>query len=192
MTYRVSKEELFSDAEIDAAAFPKYTTQLLNIANQNSKATSPKNVGQLTEMIQDKSITSYEDWVEFHKKEKPGVIEEASLKISTMIDNFKEAINLIDNEMITTWVEDLVYDKTYIGLKCQESILKKIAEEKGVAYKLADPEDEAKGIDGYVGDTALSIKPETYKTKMALPEEINVTIVYYEKVKNGIKFEYEN
>jgi hypothetical protein len=49
---------------------------------------------------------------------------------------------------------------------------------------------ESKGIDGYNGGIPVSIKPETYKTKSALRENIEVKTIYYEKVKNGIQVDY--
>ena len=52
---------------------------------------------------------------------------------------------------------------------------------------MADASEERKGIDGYIGSVAVSIKPTTYKTKNALRENIGAKIIYYEKVKDGIK-----
>jgi len=34
---------------------------------------------------------------------------------------------------------------------------------------MAVPEEEAKGIDGYIGDIPISIKPQTYESKQMLP-----------------------
>ena len=39
-------------AEIDPE-FPKYTTQVMNTANQNSQGTRPRVVGQLSEIIEE-------------------------------------------------------------------------------------------------------------------------------------------
>ncbi len=36
----------------------------------------------------------------------------------------------------------------------------------------------------------ISIKPETYKVKTALREDIAVKVIYYEKIKNGIQVDY--
>ena len=36
----------------------------------------------------------------------------------------------------------------------------------------------------------MSIKPDTYKVKAALREEIAVKIIYYKKIKNGIEVDY--
>ena len=90
-----------------------------------------------------------------------------------MVNNFKAVINQIDSNMIKKWVKDLVIIKTFIGLKFQEAILNKTATIFNSSYKLSTREDESKGIDGYIGDTPVSIKPETYKSKKSLKEKIN-------------------
>ena len=92
--------------------------------------------------------------------------------------NLKEAIQLIDRDMVREWVEDLVIVKTFNGLYVQKAILRKIAEMKGRNYRLATPEEESQGIDGYVGVIPYSIKPDTYKTMGRLSETINVKMVW--------------
>ena len=42
--------------------FPKYTTQLMNLANQNSQATRPKNVGRMTDLIQEFPGRTFDEW----------------------------------------------------------------------------------------------------------------------------------
>jgi len=84
-------------------------------------------------------------------------------------------------------VRDLVVVKTYMGLKVQEIILQKVAEIRGEEYRLAMPGEEAKGIDGFVGDLPISIKPETYRQKSEMPETIGCRIVYYAKTNRGLE-----
>ena len=83
----------------------------------------------------------------------------------------------------------MVIIKTFIGLKFQEAILIKTANIFNTTYRLSSREDESRGIDGYIGDLPVSIKPETYKSKKSLSENINVKFIYYEKVKDGIKID---
>ncbi|WP_457641123.1 MjaI family restriction endonuclease [Persephonella sp.] len=104
-----------------------------------------------------------------------------------MIDNFRKVINQIDEDIIRQWVRDLVIVKTFIGLRFQEAILRKIADKFGTNYRFATPEEESKGVDGYIGNIPVSLKPITYKQKEMLPEEIEVDIIYYEKQKDGLK-----
>jgi hypothetical protein len=66
--------------------------------------------------------------------------------------DMKQVLQPIDNEIIREWVEDLVIVKTYTGLRFQEAIIKKLAELGGKNYRLAEPGEESKGIDGYIGE----------------------------------------
>jgi len=75
-------------------------------------------------------------------------------------------------------------------LRFQETIFKKGAEIKGTNYSLAEPDEESKGIDGYIGDIPISIKPHTYEVKAALPEHIEIKIVYNRKIDDGIEVDY--
>ena len=170
-----------------AKKFPKYTTQILNLANQNAQGTRPKVVGQLSELIKECPYSEYEKWKKWYLEKNPKAIGNATKKINDMVNGLKEAVKKIDESMVREWVEDLVLDKTFIGLKFQEVILKRVAEIKGKTYRLASPKEESKGIDGFVGTTPISIKPMTYKSKRALLEKIGAKIIFYEKIKGGIK-----
>ncbi|MEW6609515.1 MAG: MjaI family restriction endonuclease [bacterium] len=37
--------------------------------------------------------------------------------------------------------------------------MKRVAETLGKVYRMSDPEEEAKGIDGYIDEVPISIKP---------------------------------
>ena len=176
-------------AKTPVCEFPKYTTQLINLANQNSQATRPKFVGQMTYLIQEFPGQSFEEWVKWYQEKYPDAIDDATEKIITMIENLNEAFVKIDRVMVKAWVEDLVLVKTYTGLRFQEAILRKLSEIKGCHYRLAEPSEESQGIDGFVGEEAYSIKPSTYKSMPRLAESIEVKMIIYEKKKDGIVFE---
>ena len=93
--------------------------------------------------------------------------------------------------MIRFWVKDLVIVKTFIGLKFQEAILKRVAMSTGKSYRTASPEEESQGIDGFIDDCAVSIKPQTYESKDMLPERIGAHMIRYEKAKDGITIVFE-
>jgi hypothetical protein len=173
-----------------ATEFPKYTTQIMNLANQNAQGTRPKVVGQMSELIEECPKGTYQQWAKWYSERMPEAVDDATEKVYEMIRNLASAINLIDKTLVKKWVEDLVLTKTFVGFCFQESILKAIAERKHVKYRRATPEEESKLIDGYIGETAVSIKPVTYKTKNMLHENIGVKLIYYEKLKDGIKVEY--
>jgi uncharacterized protein YukE len=190
MKISLSNEEIRKCLDIDTPEFPTYTTQLLNLANQNAQGTRPKVVGQMSELIQHCTGKTLAEWEQWYLKQKPDAIRTATERILQMVKNLSNAIDKIDREMVEKWVRDLVIVKTFMGLRFQEAILKKGAEIKGVDYRLSDFTQESKGIDGYIGNIPVSIKPETYKIKAALREDIAVKVIYYEKIKNGIQVDY--
>lgn len=124
-------------------------------------------------------------------KKDANAVDEATEKVYEMVQNLALAFKLIDKTVVRKWVEDLVITKTYTGFCFQESILKEISLRKGVQYRRAKPEEESRGIDGYIGKIPVSVKPVTYKTKNMLHENIEVKMIYYEKLKDGISFEYD-
>ena len=187
MEFKIKVEEIRKLLEIESPKYPKYVTQILNLANQNSQATRPKVEGQMSELIKEFTGRTLEEWEEWYLKRYPDSIDKATKKILEMINNFRDAINQIDESLIRQWVKDLVIVKTFVGLRFQEAVLKKIAEKFRIEYRVSTPEEESKGIDGYVGNIPISLKPITYQSKKMLTEKIEADIIYYEKLKDGLK-----
>ena len=168
--------------------YPKYVSDLINLANRYSQGTRPKVVGQMTELIKECPYDTYEGWREWYLKKKPTAIADATKKIMEMLPNLENAMKeKIDANTVREWVEDLTLVKTFAGLHYQEAILKKLSSLMGKNYQPSTPKDESKGIDGFIGGTSVSIKPTTYKTKPELMEKIDAKIVFYKKVKGGIE-----
>ena len=185
MKIRLRKAGIQEALNVPSYEFPKYTTQLMNIAGQNSQATRPPTVGQMSELIKEFPGKTFEEWITWYQKQYPDAIDDATDKIISMIENFKMASLKIDRALVRSWVEDLVFGKTFTGLKFQEAILRKLAEIKNCDHRLAEPDEESQGIDGFVGEKAVSIKPNTYNTLPNLPEFIGTKKIYYEKKKDG-------
>lgn len=196
MKFTIENKELSELNGNKATEFPKYTSQIINWANQNAHGTRPKVIGQLSELFPEyeKSCESIsvDGWKDWYLEKCPGAIENAADKIFAQIEALKAVIALIDKDMVRRWVEDLVIAKTYSGLYIQEAILSKVGKEFEKPYRLATPEEEAQGIDGYVGEIPYSIKPDTYKAMQKLPETISVKMIYYTKSKTGLTIEVES
>jgi MjaI restriction endonuclease. len=184
---KIENKDIMSAVLEKSIDFPKYTTQIINLANQNSKGTRPEVVGKLSDLIHECPSKGYVEWEEWYTDKNPDAIDNATRKIMPMIENLKEAMELIDEKMVRMWVKDLVITKTFFGLNVQEGILKTISKLKNTTYRLANSSEESRGIDGYLGDTPVSIKPLTYKTKNMLSEVIDVKIIYYEKKTGSIE-----
>lgn len=195
MIYTLKNECIAACNESGGYAFPKYTSQLMNWANQNAQGTRPKVVGQMSElfpafMASGEAIT-VENWQKWYTEKYPDAFSQATDKIFAQVENLRKAILLIDRKMVRHFVEDLVIHKTFNGMYVQKAILASLAEKKGTSFRLATPAEEAMGIDGYVGEVPYSVKPDTYKTMERLSETITVKMIYYTKSKTGLKIEVE-
>jgi hypothetical protein len=190
MQIRISSVKIRELLAADPLDLPPYTSQILNLANQNAQGTRPRVVGQMSELIQEFDGRTLEEWERWYLQRYAERLAVAQDRIRAMVQKLKSAVQLIDDAMIERWVRDLVIVKTFVGLKFQEAILKEISKRMDCVYRLAEAEDEARGIDGYIGQTAISIKPMSYKSKAQLPERLPVCIVYYEKVDNDLRIEF--
>lgn len=188
---KIKNEEVATLSNATIYNFPKYTTMIVNLVNGTSQATRPKVVGQMSDLIQEFDGKTLDEWIEWYSAKMPNAVSDATAKISALMVEIKKAMELIDDELIENWVKDLVYTKTFCGLKVQQAIISYIANIYGKEWRLADKSEEAKGIDGFVGDTPIQIKAETYKQKGQLNEVIEVPIVYYEKKKDGLNIEFD-
>lgn len=169
--------------------FPKYTTQVINLVNGNAGGTRPKVVGQMSELIQEFPGQTIQEWIAWYTEQQPDAVDKATDRIYEMYQAMQQAFTQIDKPLIRKWVEDLVYTKTFCGLKFQEAILKHVAEELHVDYRLAIIEEEAQNIDGFINSKPVQIKSTTYTLKNT-SEVIDVPIIFYEKKKDGIVIEY--
>ena len=189
--FQLNNAELASAVSGRSPQFPKYTTQIMNLANGNAQGTRPKVVGQVTELFREFGGNSFSEWEAWYRIKKPEALDDASDKVYAMVEKLQSAIQQIDKAMVREWVEDLVVAKTFVGLCFEEAILSKIAEYKGATYRLSTPAEESQGIDGFIGDLAISVKPSTYFTKDTLDEDLQGELVRYEKKKNGITFTFD-
>ncbi|MFX1392641.1 MAG: MjaI family restriction endonuclease [Promethearchaeota archaeon] len=185
-------KELYKQITGKEREFPKYTTQIINLANQNAQGTRPKVVGQMTELIKKCPKKTYDSWKNWYLKNYPQEIDIATDKIIKMVLKMKIAMEKIDRTMVREWVEDLVIDKTAKGLIIQEIILRTLAKKKGVKYRDATPEEESKNIDGFIGDQPVQIKATTYLSKKSsVREVITIPIIYYKKTEKYLTIYYD-
>jgi len=191
MKIRLSFDEVREYLEAPAPSFPKYIAPLLNLANRYAQGARPEVVGQMSELIQEFPGRTVEEWRKWYLQRYTERIRVATDKILQMLPKLLDAMERIDQETVERWVQDLVIFKSFIGLRFQEAILKKVAEVRRTSYGLSRPEEEAKGIDGFVGGKPVAIKPETYKAKPELREAIQGEIIFYAKTRNGIEIEVE-
>lgn len=168
-----------------------YIGSIINIANSFSQATRPKNVGQLSDLIQSFRDSDYEQSVDGWKSyynDNVGIdkIEIASDKAWDYIQRIKENLDHLTKEDVYNWVEDLIINKTFDGLLIQITVLELAS--NGKPWRLSTSSEESKGIDGFIDGVPKSIKPYTYKkTIQSGKESIPYEIIYYRNSKkNGL------
>lgn len=190
--FKITNKDVAQLLGAEEQSFPKYATQILNLANQNAQGTRPSVVGKLSELIDMFQGYELNKWEQWYLGQHPDAIQQATSRVIDMLNKFKQVIATIDEEMVTRWVSDLVIVKSFLGLRIQAAILQKIAEDFSVSYRIASPQDESKGIDGWIGNQPVSVKPSSYNSqKMILPENISIPIIIYEKLKNGFMISFD-
>ena len=140
MKYSIKNEEIEIYNESGSFSFPKYTSQLINWANQNAQGTRPVVVGQMSDLFQEflesDEEKTIDGWRRWYTHRYPDAFDKATAKIWIQINNLRTAIQLIDKDMVEKWVEDLVINKTFNGLYVQKAILASLAKKKGTTYPL--------------------------------------------------------
>ena len=191
MIQKITNEEIANLSNASIYPFPKYTSMLINQINQTAQGTRPKVVGQMSELIQEFEGNTLEEWIEWYNETYPNAIEEATEKIFAQYMKQRDAMLSINKDLIREWVKDLVYTKTFCGLKVQQAIITHIAKTLNKPWRLSTKEEEAKGIDGFINNKPVQIKSNTYKVENYLNENIEVPIVYYDKKKDGLFIEFQ-
>ncbi|MBI5060261.1 MjaI family restriction endonuclease [candidate division KSB1 bacterium] len=191
MRIKLTSDRVRDLLDADPLNLPQYTSQLINLANQNSQGTRPRVVGQMSELVQEFDGKTVAEWEKWYLSKYGDRIDTAADRFWPMILKLKDAVHKIDRAMVERWVRDLVLVKTFVGLRFQEAILAGIAAQLGLDYRLAEPDEESRGIDGSIGQTTVSIKPLTYKAMSQLPESSPIRIIYYEKKDNDLLIEFD-
>lgn len=187
---KITNREVATLTNATAYHFPKYTTMIINMANGVAQATRPKVVGQMSELIQEFDGRTLDEWISWYSDKMPHAIEEATAKISALMVEIRKAMSAIDNEMIANWVKDLVYNKTFCGLKVQQAVISYVAEMHGQSWRLATADEEAQGVDGFIGRHPVQVKAATYKQKGMLSESFDAPVIFYDKRKDGLVVEF--
>ena len=167
-----------------------YIGSVINLANSFSQATRPKNVGQMSDLIQEYRESTLnptrDGWKSFYDdKEGLDKIDVAADKIWDYVLRIKKNLDELTRDDVYDWTNDLIIDKTFSGLQVQLDVLEMVSDTG--EYRLATPDEESKGIDGVVDGKYVSVKPHTYKkTIEAGKETIEYDIIYYKKTKKGL------
>jgi hypothetical protein len=175
-----------------AKEFPDLTSDLINLANHLSKATTRKKLGNPTLAIEEFEGKTFEEWAYFYDQKRPGALDTASQEIYSAIEKLRKALELVDEDLVRHWVEEAVLKRTYAAWRIQETILRHIAKLQGKPFRQADAQESEAGIDGFIDECPFSVRPVSHYFK-GPPEEqdTQVAVVYFEKAKRGLKVYYD-
>lgn len=191
---KIKQNEIRQILNIPEKKNRKYVSPLLNLANRFSKATSPKVVGQMSdlfrEFLKEEPNPSIDKWANWYLSKHKNEFNEAFKKIKAKVNEFKETLENLNDEEIKDWLYDLIINKTFEGLYVQILILKKVSTTLKCHYRLANQKEESKGIDAILlckdKEIAVQIKPSSFKAEKQLTDKFTVPILFYEKTKDGI------
>lgn len=170
--------------------WPKYMTQLLNIATQNSQAFRPKYIGPVVEtfrQMRESSIPgTLKNWEKYYKKhigEKKLI--EAGRKIHAMC--LKMGIQWIGEDMCIEYAKETAYNKTHMGYGGQEMAVEVAAKYFGLSVRWPTPEEDSQeGIDAWIGEFPVQVKPHDSVSKAHIYNHANTQthlVITYENKK---------
>jgi len=81
----------------------------------------------MSDLIREFPDESFGQWRSWHTRRAPRSIDNATERVYDMLLAFKYAISRIERRMVKRWVKNAVLNKTFAGLRFQESILKRLA-----------------------------------------------------------------
>jgi hypothetical protein len=91
--------------------------------------------------------------------------------------------NIITEDMCTDYIKEIVYNKTHMGMAGEEMAIEVVANYFNMPYRFSTKEEEAKGIDGWIGATPVQVKPNDSPKKFNIPNSVDMTkvllITYY-------------
>src|SRR3989338_3555822 len=184
--FKITRKRLQKVADYKPKEFPKYSASIINLLNRWARGTASQVVGQMSDLAQECPHKDYDKWREWYLQKHPEAIEKATKLIMAKLKDVAEAFEKIDEDIVKLWVEDLVIDKSFWGLKIQEAIILRLEEMTKKKCRLANKQEESKGIDGFVGDLPIQIKPSSYKSASNVKnEKFRAKAVYYQKNVDG-------
>ena len=108
MIINIKNDELIALNGAESPDFPKYTSQLINWANQNAQGTRPKVVGKLSDLFpefeEETDDVTISKWKEWYLAKYPDAVNEATEKIWKQVEEIsiqeELEVNILDVTML--------------------------------------------------------------------------------------------
>lgn len=194
-----NKEIIFKKQKNNKNNYPKYLKPILNLIINISQINHKKNIGNIVQMFEDAvlendGLLSRNEWKIYLKKNHaPFKDENIELSVdkcnSLLLQIYCMIGEILHNgqskDFIRDYINNLYFDGSYDGLSIQMQIINHLKEYN---YKVtqATSLEESQGIDVWIDNIPVQIKPKSYKFKDGQCNVKNtVFTIFYEKNING-------
>lgn len=101
--FKISNEYISKCNDTEISEYPKYTTQVINLSNQNAGDTRPRNVGQLAELLPEylssPGEASLSGWKEWYSERYPDAVNNAVDRVWDQVNNLRDCMDYIDKHI---------------------------------------------------------------------------------------------
>ena len=108
--FKISNEYISKCNDTEISEYPKYTTQVINLANQNAGGTRPRNVGQLSELLPEylssPGEASLSGWKEWYNERYPDAVNNAVERVWDQVNNLRDCMDYIDKHILSRIFND--------------------------------------------------------------------------------------
>ena len=161
---KISGKRILRKRKID---YPVGLYNHIDTASRQKRATLPSKVGKVHEMFRGRKFRSLNEYKKIYSSKFPDAIGNA---VEEILEDFKR-LGIPSKKRreykryVKLFVEELVIGRSYRGLKIQEVILIKMANILKQDYRWGTNKEDSSGIDGFIGDIPVSVKPDTCQQK---------------------------
>ena len=97
--FKISNEYISKCNDTEISEYPKYTTQVINLANQTAGGTRPRNLSSPGE-------ASLSGWKEWYNERYPDAVNNAVDSVWDQVNNLRDCMDYIDKHILSRIFND--------------------------------------------------------------------------------------
>jgi hypothetical protein len=161
---KISGKRILEKRKID---YPIGVYNYIDTAIRQKRATIASKVGKVHGMFRGRKFRSLSEYRRIYSSKFPQSIDNA---VEEALEDFKRfglpaKKRREYKKYVQFFVEELVIGRSYRGLKIQEVIFIKMADILKQDYRWGTNKEDSSGIDGFIGNIPISVKPNTCQQK---------------------------